>query len=230
MFKDNDFLYIDYTAKIKDTNEIIDTTIEEEAKKANIFNSEKKYGPQLVILGEHRLVKGLEEALYNFNINEEKTVEVTPDKAYGERDPTKIKIVSLGELKRQGINPYPNMVIRLQDGSLATIKSVSGGRVIIDLNHPYAGKTILYQVKIVKQLQDDKEKILALIERWFGSNPKLNFEITDDKKIINFNVNKDIFLLEDIQMRKFMLAKDIITFVLPESVVSYTEKYDKSVF
>lgn len=33
MFKDNDFVYIDYVSKIKDTGEIIDTTIEEEAKK-----------------------------------------------------------------------------------------------------------------------------------------------------------------------------------------------------
>ncbi|MCI2414577.1 MAG: peptidylprolyl isomerase [Candidatus Aramenus sp.] len=230
MFKDKDFLYIEYVAKIKDTNEVIDTTMEEEAKKANIYNPDKKYGPQLVILGEHRVIKGLEEALYNMNLNEEKVIEVPPEKAYGERDPSKVKILSLGEVKRQGINPYPNMLVRLQDGSLATVKSVSGGRVILDLNHPYAGKTIVYQVKVVKQLTDEKEKINALMERWFGSNPKLTLELSEDKKSVNFAVSKEIFLLEDIQMRKFMLAKDIITFVLPESAVSFVEKYDKSVF
>ncbi|MBW9140549.1 MAG: peptidylprolyl isomerase [Candidatus Aramenus sp.] len=230
MFKDKDFLYIEYVAKIKDTGEVIDTTMEEEAKKANIYNPDKKYGPQLVILGEHRVIKGLEEALYNMNLNEEKVIEVPPEKAYGERDPSKVKILSLGEVKRQGINPYPNMLVRLQDGSLATVKSVSGGRVILDLNHPYAGKTIVYQVKVVKQLTDEKEKINALTERWFGSNPKLTLELSEDKKSVNFAVSKEIFLLEDIQMRKFMLAKDIITFVLPESTVSFVEKYDKSVF
>lgn len=230
MFKDNDFLYIDYISKIKDTGEVIDTTVEEEAKKANIYNPEKKYKPLLVILGEHRVIKGLEEALYNFNENEEKDIEVPPDKAYGEKDPSKVKIVSLGELKRQGISPYPNMLVRLADGNYATIKSVSGGRVILDLNHPYAGKTILYHVKIVKVLRDEKEKIKALIDRWFGENNKLELEISEDKKQVKINIPKDYFFLEDLQTRKYILAKDILTYVLPESSVVFTETYNKETF
>lgn len=230
MFKDNDFIYIDYVSKVKDTGEVIDTTIEEEAKKANIYNPEKKYKPLLVILGEHRILRGLEEALYNFNENEEKDIEIPPEKAYGERDPSKVKIISLGELKRQGINPYPNMLVRLADGSYATVKSVSGGRVILDLNHPYAGKTIVYHVKVVKVLKDEKEKVKALIDRWFGDSNKLELEISEDKKQVKINVPKDYFFLEDIQTRKYILAKDILTYVLPESSVIYTEMYNKDTF
>ncbi|ARM76004.1 FKBP-type peptidyl-prolyl cis-trans isomerase [Acidianus manzaensis] len=230
MFKDNDFLYIDYTSKIKDTGEVIDTTNEEEAKKANIYNPEKKYKPLLVILGEHRVIQGLEEALYNFNENEEKDFEVPPEKAYGERDPSKVKIVSLGELKRQGVNPYPNMLIRLQDGNYATVKSVSGGRVILDLNHPYAGKTILYHVKVVKVVKDDVEKLKSLLDRWFGENNKIGLELSEDKKSVKISIPKEYFLLEDLQTRKYILAKDILTYVLPESAVTYTETYNKETF
>ncbi|BDC19071.1 peptidylprolyl isomerase [Acidianus sp. HS-5] len=230
MFKDNDFVYIDYVSKIKDTGEIIDTTIEEEAKKANIYDPDKKYKPLLVIIGEHRVLEGLEEALRDFNEGDQKDVEIPPSKAYGERDPSKVKLVSLGELKRQGVTPRPNMVIRLAEGGYATIKSVSGGRVILDLNHPYAGKTIIYNVKVVKVLKDDKEKIQALIERWFGEGNKMTFELTEDKKSVKFDVPKDYFLVEDLQTRKYMLAKDIITFVLPESLVSFVENYNKETF
>jgi peptidylprolyl isomerase len=98
------------------------------------------------------------------------------------------------------------------------------------LNHPYAGKTIIYNVKVVKVLKDEKEKIQALVERWFGENNKMTFELTEDKKSVKFEVPKDYFLLEDLQTRKYVLAKDIITFVLPESVVSFVENYNKETF
>ncbi|BFH73391.1 peptidylprolyl isomerase [Sulfurisphaera javensis] len=231
MLKDKDFVYIDYIAKVKDTGEVFDTTIEEEAKKANIYNKENKYGPKLVILGEHNVIQGLEEALYQMNPGEEKEIEIPPEKAYGLRDNTKVKTIPLGDLKRQGISPYPNMVVRLSNGSLAVIKSVSGGRVILDLNHPLAGKTLVYKVKIVKVLESEADKIKALIERWLGSSyvDKLNMEL-DEKKNVKFTLPKELFLVEDIQVRKYMLAKDIINYVLPDSTITFIENYNKDVF
>jgi len=230
MLKDKDFVYIDYIGKVKDTGEVFDTTIEE-AKKANIYNKETKYAPKLVILGEHNVIQGLEEALYQMNPGEEKEIEIPPEKAYGPRDNTKVKTISLGELRRQGINPYPNMVVRLSNGSLAVVKSVSGGRVILDLNHPLAGKTLVYKVKVVKVLENESDKIKALIERWLGSSyvDKLNMEL-DEKKNVKFTLPKELYLVEDIQIRKYMLAKDIINYVLPESTVTYIENYNKEVF
>jgi len=231
MLKDKDFVYIDYVGKVKDTGEVFDTTIEEEAKKANIYSKEVRYKPKLVILGEHNIIQGLEEALYQMSPGEEKEIEIPPEKAYGPRDNTKVKIIPLGELRRQGINPHPNMVVRLSNGSLATIKSVSGGRVILDLNHPLAGKYLVYKVKVVKVLDNEMDKIKALIERWLGESyvDKLNVEM-DEKKNVKFTIPKELFLVEDLQIRKYMLAKDIINYVLPESTITFIENYNKEVF
>jgi len=232
MFKNNDFIYIEYTARLEDTGEVIDTTNQEEAKKHNIYSPDKKYGPKLVILGEHRILEGLEEELYKLELNKEAEIKIPPKKAYGERDPTKVKIVSLGDLKRQGINPYPNAVLRLADGSYATVKSISGGRVILDLNHPYAGKTIIYNVKVVKVLEREDEKVKALLERWFGSDSvdKIKFEIEVSNNIKNFKfiIPKEYYLVEDFQLKKYMLAKDILTYVQPDATVTFIEVYDKS--
>ncbi|QGA54470.1 peptidylprolyl isomerase [Sulfolobus sp. E5-1-F] len=232
MFKNNDFIYIEYTAKIKDTGEIVDTTNEEEAKKANIYDETRNYGPRLVILGENRLIKGLEEALYNFNLNEEKTIEIPPEKAYGERDNSKIKIVPLGELRRQGITAVPNRVLRLSDGSLAVIRSVSGGRVVLDLNHPLAGRTLVYNVKVVKVLDNAKDKIMALIERRFSSKYAngFNVELDDGKKSVKITIPKDLYLVEDLQINVYSLAYEIINYVLSDYTVEILQQYNKSTF
>ncbi len=232
MFKNNDFIYIEYSVTLKDTGELIDTTNEEEAKKANIYDEGKTYGPKLVILGENRLIKGLEEALYNFNLNEEKVIEIPPEKAYGERDNSKIKIVSLGELKRQGITPTPNSILRLADGTTAVVRSVSGGRVVLDLNHPLAGKTLVYKVKVVKVLENAKDKINALIERRFTSQyvSKFNIEIDDNKKTAKISIPKDLYLLDNLQLNIYALAYEIINYVLADYTVEFVQQYTKDVF
>lgn len=232
MFKDKDFIYIDYVARIKDTGEIFDTTIEEEAKKANIYDSEKVYKPKLVILGEGAIIKGLEDALYQMSVGEEKEIEIPPEKAYGERDPNKVKTVSLGELRKQGIRPYPNMMLRMSNGSIAIVKSVTGGRVVLDYNHPLAGRTLIYKVKVVKVLETELDKVKALLERYFGSSnvDKFTVEISNDKKEVKITVPKELYLVEDLQSRIYVTAKDIITYVLPDANVSFIETFNKSNF
>ncbi|QKQ99889.1 peptidylprolyl isomerase [Metallosphaera tengchongensis] len=227
MFKDKDFLLVDYVGKIKNTERVIDTTIEEEAKKADIHSEDKKYGPQLVILGEHRLIKGLEDALYNMNVDEEKEIEISPENAYGKRDPSKVKVVSLGELRKQGMTPYPGMPVRFSDGNFGIVKSVSGGRVYIDLNHPLAGETLVYKVKVVKHITETNEKIQALIDRWFPTSDKPGFELLNDSKVLKVRVPDKIFLLEDLQTRKLLLAREVINYVLEDFQVIYEETYTK---
>jgi len=94
-FKEGDFILIDYVAKVKETGELIDTSKAEVAKEYKKFSEEKIYEPLLVIIGEHRVVEGLEEELKKMNVGEEKTLEIPPEKAYGKRDPSKVKLLPL---------------------------------------------------------------------------------------------------------------------------------------
>ncbi|MBS7617710.1 peptidylprolyl isomerase, partial [Candidatus Bathyarchaeota archaeon] len=58
-FQKGDFILIDYVARVKDTNEVFDTTVEAEARKFNIYSSDVIYEPMLVVLGEGWVVNGL---------------------------------------------------------------------------------------------------------------------------------------------------------------------------
>src|SRR2546428_14179486 len=65
-FSKGDLLLTNYTAKVKDTGEVIETTSEGEAKKFGIVDSERRYGPRLVGVGEGGVLAGLESGVRKF--------------------------------------------------------------------------------------------------------------------------------------------------------------------
>ena len=62
-FKKGQLILLDYTAKIKDSGEVFETTNEDEAKKHSIHDPNLKYMPKLVSVGEAWVLKGLDDAL-----------------------------------------------------------------------------------------------------------------------------------------------------------------------
>ncbi len=223
-FAKGDFLLIDYIAKVKETGETFDTTIEEVAKKERIYREDKIYEPLLVILGEGRVVKGLEEALEKMNVGEEKEIEVEPKKAYGERDPSKVRMVSLREFSRRGITPRVGEIVEI-NGLPAVIRSITGGRVIVDFNHPLAGKTIIFKVKVLKKIDDEAEKVKHLVHRRIKAAPTDKIEIERKENEITVKLPKESYLAEDIQYAKQALAREIAKYIPGVSVVKFIQEY-----
>src|SRR2546422_510329 len=87
--KPGDFLLVNYTLKVKESGETVDTTFDSVAKDAHIHREDSTFGPKFIILGEGWLPKGLEESLVGLDPGTNKTVELTPEKGYGTRDPVK---------------------------------------------------------------------------------------------------------------------------------------------
>jgi len=67
-------------------------------KKHSIHDANVKYQPKLVSVGESWVIKGLDEALANSKVGDKTTVEVTPDKGFGERDSGKVRMIALRKL------------------------------------------------------------------------------------------------------------------------------------
>ncbi|HEV8289659.1 MAG TPA: FKBP-type peptidyl-prolyl cis-trans isomerase [Candidatus Norongarragalinales archaeon] len=160
MIKQGDFVKLEFTGKDQNGN-IFDSTNEETAKKAGIAREGQHYGPQLAIQGSGQLPNGLDHALLDAKIGEEKTINLTPDKAFGPRKEELVRVVPLQQFKNNGMEPQPGMVVEA-DGAFARVQSVNGGRVRLDFNHELAGQNITYTFKIDKIITDTNEKIQLL--------------------------------------------------------------------
>jgi len=57
ILKKGDFILINYTARVKETNEVFDTTLEEVAKKEHLYKEGEIYEPKLVVIGEGWMLK-----------------------------------------------------------------------------------------------------------------------------------------------------------------------------
>ncbi|MGB9732438.1 MAG: FKBP-type peptidyl-prolyl cis-trans isomerase [Candidatus Micrarchaeia archaeon] len=189
-FKDGDFVEIEYTAWRVADNSIVFTTDKKKAEENGIYNKDARYGPQLVVIGKGSVISGLEKAIRGMAVNETKKIELGPEEAFGERNPDLVRVMSLSDFRSRDINPYPGMQLEI-DGYVATVKSVNSGRVLVDLNHPLAGEKLVYEVKVDRLIQGDKEKVEALAKS-NGLTPKeVSLEGNTAKIVIGSEVKKD---------------------------------------
>lgn len=224
-FNKGSLVLIDYTAKVKDTEEIFDTTIEEDAKKHSIHEPNKKYQPKLVSIGEvsYPVLKGLDEALAKTNVGDKLTVEVTPDKGFGERDSGKVRMIPIRKLGEDAEKVSVGDTIEV-DNKRGIIRFIGSGRVQIDYNHRYAGKTILYDVNVVKSLDSPNDKVDGILKNRLPlEDSKITFELKD--KEVNITIPEEILRADGLQIMKHFIQLDIFKFVPSLDKVNFIETH-----
>ena len=159
--KEHDFVELEYTGKLADGT-IFDTTSAEVAKKNNFHREETRFENALVCIGEQQVLAGLEQALKGKEIGKAYTMNLTPEQAFGKRDIKKVKILPAAAFREHKMDPHPGMQIDV-DGQMGVVTSVSGGRVIVNFNHPLAGKEVQYEFTIKRKITDTAEQIEAYI-------------------------------------------------------------------
>jgi FKBP-type peptidyl-prolyl cis-trans isomerase 2 len=218
--KDGDFVKIEFVGK-KATGEVFDTNIEAKAKEAKIHDEKAKYGPSLVVLGKGEVIKGLEEAIAEMGVGQTKTVEIMPDKAFGERRADLVRVMPLSEFRKRDMDPYPGMPIQL-DNTTAIVRSVTSGRVMVDMNHPLAGHKVVYEVKLSEVVEGVEKKALALMD-----HIDIKGEVTAKGEEIHVTfgpkVNKDSEYL----VKKATLAQRVLDQMPEVKRVKFEEIYDR---
>ncbi len=222
--KKGDFILINYTAKIKETGETFDTTNEEIAKQQHVHKEGEIYEPKLTVIGENWVLKALDDQLPTLKLNKTQTIEIPPDKAFGPRDPEKLKTIPLRRLKEKGITPQMGNRIEY-DKKLATIRTLGAGRVTLDFNPPLAGKTLIYEVTATKKLQTPEEKIIAIIHRRIPVADMEKFKIDIMKTNVTIQTPEEVFYLEGIQLAKRGIAADIHRFLPTTIKVEFIETF-----
>jgi FKBP-type peptidyl-prolyl cis-trans isomerase 2 len=166
---------------------------------------EKTNEPVIIPLGHNILNKEIEEKLVNAEYGKEYNFLLK--RPFGERDPSLIKIIPISEFYKRNINPIPNLVVNV-DNMVGVIRSVNSGRVVVDFNHPYAGKDLLYVIKLNREVTDLKEKILGILSMTYNiSKNNIDVNIDENNKKISINV-KDLNLSKE--------QKEIIKNFIPE--------------
>ncbi len=205
-----DYILFDYTVIVKDDNKVVETTNEAVAKEAGVYRPEEIYEPRLIILGETKLWEPLENALLNADEGKDVEVEIPPEKAYGQRDPNKIRIISIREFHRHGIVPRVDDVVEIE-GNRARVISISGGRVTLDFNHPLAGKTLIVRGKIVKRLASNEEKVAYIVKQYMPriALDKISVSITQDGSEAHIKLPAEVLLYEKIGNILLQIASDL---------------------
>jgi len=174
--KKKDFIEIEFTGRVKG-GDIFDSNIKKDLENTNL-NFEPK--PFVFSLGEGMFLKGVEDHLIGKDLGDYE-LDLTPENAFGKRDPKLIQLMSMKVFRDQNLNPVPGVIFNF-DGRIAKVLSVSGGRIMVDFNNPVAGKEVSYKIKVKRKVEDINEKTKAFIEFLFKRD--LKFEIKDKKIII----------------------------------------------
>lgn len=217
-----DFIYINFTGRIKDTGEIIDTSYEEVAKSEKIYNPETKYGPMPVIIDANLVFPGLNEAIKEMKVGERKEVEIPPEKSFGARNEELVKLISLARFKEQDIDVTPGSFVTV-NRVRGKVVSIDGGRVKVDFNHPLAGKTLKYDIEVVGEIKDAVEKVKAVVFYFMGIDMQdVEAKVGEKEVEIEFKKRYDIH-----SSNKSAISNTVIKWMQGIERVKFVDVYKK---
>lgn len=131
-----DTVTVNYTGRLED---------------GSIFDSSLNEGrePLKSTLGQGQLIQGFEKGLINMIVGETKTIEIEPENAYGEYNPDMTTIVGRNQVPEtiqvgetlQGNTPNGPIIV--------TVLEITEDSVILDANHPLAGKKLIFDLEVV---------------------------------------------------------------------------------
>ena len=135
--KENNTVKVNYTGKLSD---------------GQVFNSSEGKEPIEFTLGQGQLIPGFEKGLIDMKLNEKKTITIAKEDAYGEINNDLIQEVEKTQLP-QDMTPKVGMglVSKSPDGQEMNllVVEVKEESIVIDGNHPLAGKELIFDLEVV---------------------------------------------------------------------------------
>ena len=138
MIKKGDKIKVEYEGKLED---------------GTVFDSSEKVGKPLEFeVGSGQLIRGFDDAVIGMKKGEEKEVKLKPEDAYGQPNPQLLKKIPKEQLPAdKELKPGMILGLSLPNGAKmpAIIKEITDKEITLDLNHPLAGKTLTFKIKII---------------------------------------------------------------------------------
>jgi FKBP-type peptidyl-prolyl cis-trans isomerase SlyD len=101
--------------------------------------------------GSHQIVPGLEKGLEGMKVGEEKRVKVTPEEGYGPVNPQGFQEFPKEKIPSEGLKVGSVLMAKGPQGQQIPVRvhEIKEKTVVLDLNHPMAGKTLVFDVKVL---------------------------------------------------------------------------------
>ena len=140
---------IEYEGRLDDGS-LFDTNKVDVAKKEGVFQEGRPYDPLHIKVGEGNLIKGFENALVDMSEGEEKEVKIFPEEGYGMPKADLIKEVGKDFFQGKEVHKGDWIVVTMNGQNIPTRIHEAGPKYSLDFNHPLAGKTLNFKIKVTK--------------------------------------------------------------------------------
>jgi len=118
-----------------------------------VVDSTFEQTPATLVIGDGNLPEGFEKHLLGLEIGDRRTVRVGPEEAFGQLNPSNIQPFKKDQFAQAG-ELESGMVVSFQDASGSelpgTISTIDGDDIMVDFNHPLAGKDLDFEVEIIE--------------------------------------------------------------------------------
>ena len=127
----------------------IEYTLKDEG--GQVLDSNKGKDPLTFTQGQQQIIPGLEREMIGMHAGEEKKVVVKPEDAYGPVMPNAQTEVPKDAIPKEGLKVGTPLMARSGSGETrpVVVKEIKENTVVLDLNHPLAGKTLFFDVKVL---------------------------------------------------------------------------------
>ncbi len=134
----------------QDTVVAIDYTLTD--SQGNVIDSSEGMEPLEYLHGHSNLIPGLEKELVGMSVGDSKQVTVPPEEAYGPRQENATQLIP-SEAFPPDMQVEPGMALEMRDTSTGQVfevyvTEITPEGVVVDFNHPLAGETLNFDVKI----------------------------------------------------------------------------------
>lgn len=121
----------------------------------NLLDSSEKGedGAIKIQLGTHQVIRGLEESIVGMEVGDQRKVTLPPEQSFGEFDPLLLEKIPKNQLEdgeTLKVGDQVEVVGPNGMGSPGWVRLVEDDYIIVDLNHPYAGKTVSFDIKLLE--------------------------------------------------------------------------------
>ncbi len=135
--KEGDTVAVHYTGKLPD---------------GQVFDTSEGRDPLEFTVGAGQLIAGFDKAVRGKEVGEKTTVEIPPEEGYGQADPERIQTIPREMLDADGLEEGQVLGLQTPDGQAlqATVQAVNEETVTLDFNHFLAGKTLTFDIEVVR--------------------------------------------------------------------------------